>query len=65
MEKLSPPEEAAMLAVWKTGEGMVKGSYGGVVQPPYTTLASTIRNLEKKGIPRAAACSAMLIYIIR
>ena len=51
MEKLSPPEEAAMQAVWKTGEGNVKLFLDNMEEPrpPYTTLASTIRNLEKKG----------------
>jgi BlaI family transcriptional regulator, penicillinase repressor len=50
MEKLSPQEEHAMLAVWKTGEGSVKMFLDNMEEPlPYTTLASTIKNLEKKG----------------
>ena len=51
MEKLTRQEEEAMQAVWKTGEGNVKTFLGNMEepQPPYTTLASTIRNLEKKG----------------
>jgi len=40
-----------MQAVWKTGEGNVKlfleNMPSGAM--PYTTLASTIKNLEKKG----------------
>jgi predicted transcriptional regulator len=51
MEKLSRQEEEAMQAVWKTGEGNVKLFLDNMPSPgtPYTTLASTIKNLEKKG----------------
>ncbi|KAA0993010.1 BlaI/MecI/CopY family transcriptional regulator [Dyadobacter aurulentus] len=51
MEKLTQQEEDAMQAVWKTGEGSIK-SFMAVMSPPlppYTTLASTVKNLEKKG----------------
>src|ERR1700743_396729 len=51
MEKLSHQEEEAMQAVWKTGEGSIKLFLENMPSPgtPYTTLASTIKNLEKKG----------------
>lgn len=51
MEKLTAPEEQAMQAVWKTGEAHVKIFLEQMEEPkpPYTTLASTIKNLEKKG----------------
>jgi len=51
MEKLSHQEEEAMQAVWKTGEGSVKLFLEHMSLPdtPYTTLASTIKNLAKKG----------------
>ena len=50
MDKLTPQEEEAMKAVWKTGEGNVKMFLENMTEPkpPYTTLASTIKNLEKK-----------------
>ena len=50
MEKLTPQEEQAMQAVWKVGEGHVKLFLEQIPdpKPPYTTLASTIKNLEKK-----------------
>ncbi len=54
MEKLTKQEEAAMQAIWKAGKGFVKIS--GIPcgsDPPYTTLASTIKNLEKKGFVEA------------
>jgi BlaI family penicillinase repressor len=51
MEKLSSQEEEAMQAIWKIGEGHVKLFLAAMdkPQPPYTTLASTIKNLQKKG----------------
>jgi BlaI family transcriptional regulator, penicillinase repressor len=51
MEKLTRQEEEAMQAVWKTGEANVKVFLDNMEEPrpPYTTLASTIKNLEKKG----------------
>lgn len=51
MEKLTPQEEQAMQSIWKTGEGIVKSFMENMEEPipPYTTVASTIKNLEKKG----------------
>lgn len=50
MEKLTPQEEQAMLAVWKTGEGNIKSFMENMEEAlPYTTVASTVKNLEKKG----------------
>jgi len=50
MDKLTPQEEEAMQAIWKTGEGNVKLFLENMEKPgtPYTTLASTVKNLEKK-----------------
>lgn len=51
IEKLSPQEEQALLAVFQVGEGSVKAFLDHLTDPvPYTTLASTIKNLEKKGL---------------
>ena len=51
MEKLTLQEEEAMLAVWQVGPGFIKDFMDamGEPKPPYTTLASTIKNLERKG----------------
>lgn len=39
-----------MIAVWKVGEGHVKAYMDEMQSPgPYTTVASTIKNLERKG----------------
>ena len=50
MEKLTHVEEETMQAVWRTGEGNVKAFMEKLDEPaPYTTIASVIKNLEKKG----------------
>ena len=50
MEKLSPQEEEAMKAIWKISEGNIKTFLDNMEPPlpPYTTLASTVKNLERK-----------------
>jgi len=50
MEKLSKQEEEAMQAVWQFGPGFIKDFLDLLAEPkpPYTTLASTIKNLERK-----------------
>lgn len=49
MEKLTHVEEAVMQAIWRTGEGNVKAFMEHLDEPaPYTTIASVVRNLEKK-----------------
>jgi predicted transcriptional regulator len=51
MEKLTKQEEQAMLAIWRTGTGIVKDFMDHIPDPAphYNTLVSTIKNLEKKG----------------
>ncbi|HUH19052.1 BlaI/MecI/CopY family transcriptional regulator [Albibacterium sp.] len=50
MEKLSQQEEEAMQLVWKNKGGFIKDILNLSPEPkiPYTTLASTLKNLEKK-----------------
>lgn len=50
MEKLTHVEEEVMLAIWRTGEANVKAFMENLDEPaPYTTVASIIKNLERKG----------------
>ena len=51
MEKLSKQEEELMQVILNLGEGNTKAFLEHMPdpKPPYTTLASTIKNLEKKG----------------
>ncbi len=49
MEKLTHVEEETMQAVWRNGEGNVKAFMEHLDEAiPYTTVASIIKNLEKK-----------------
>jgi BlaI family penicillinase repressor len=51
VEKLTQQEEELMKVIWSHDEGNVKTFLEQMPEPkpPYTTLASTIKNLEKKG----------------
>lgn len=50
MEKLSATEEEVMQVIWKKEAGFVRDFMEDLKDPPpYTTLASIIKNLEKKG----------------
>ncbi|TPE44763.1 BlaI/MecI/CopY family transcriptional regulator [Pontibacter mangrovi] len=51
MEKLTQQEEEAMQTVWSLEGGFIKEFLEHMPEPkpPYTTLASTVKNLEKKG----------------
>ena len=64
MEKLTPQEEQAMNAIWKTGEGIVKLFRENMEPPlpPYTTLASTVKNLEKKGYVSSRLVGNVYLY---
>jgi BlaI family transcriptional regulator, penicillinase repressor len=64
MEKLSPQEEQAMRAAWKCGEANIKAIQDSIAPPvpPYTTLASTIKNLEKKGFLSSRLLGNMYLY---
>ena len=64
MEKLSPQEEEAMKAIWKTGEGNIKTFLDNMESPPppYTTLASTVKNLEKKKYVTGRSIGKVILY---
>ena len=55
MEKLTNQEEEAMLIIWKLQGGFVREILEQLKDKdiPYTTLASTIGNLEKKSYVKA------------
>ena len=64
MEKLTPQEEELMQVIWQFGEGSVKTFLQEMPDPklPYTTLASTIKNLEKKGFIKSHLSGNTYIY---
>lgn len=56
LEKLTIQEEDAMLSIWQLNGGFVKEILDNMKpeeQVPYTTLASTVKNLERKGYVKA------------
>jgi predicted transcriptional regulator len=55
MERLTQPEEDAMRVLWQLNGGFIKDVLELLSEPrpPYTTLASTVRNLERKGYLRS------------
>ena len=64
-EKLTQQEEDAMRVIWKIKEGNVKTFLENMpeeIRPPYTTLASTIKNLEKKGFLQSRLIGNMYWY---
>lgn len=63
MEKLSITEEQVMQAIWKTGGGFIRDFMEHITDaPPYTTLASTVKNLEKKGFVKAKKMANSYFY---
>lgn len=50
MEKLTIQEEEVMIYIWELGSCFVKDIVGKFPdpQPPYTTIASVVKNLERK-----------------
>lgn len=64
MEKLTKQEEAAMLAAWKAGSGVVKDFLEAHEEPKphYNTLSSTIKNLEKKGYLKGKKYGVIIAY---
>src|SRR5262252_9371622 len=64
MEKLSTQEEELMQVIWQYGEGTVKTFLQEMTapKPPYTTVASTIKNLEKKGFVTSRMAGNTFIY---
>ena len=64
MEKLSLQEEELMQVIWQYGEGPVKTFLQELPgpKPPYTTIASTIKNLEKNGYVTSRLLGNTFIY---
>lgn len=55
MEKLTHQEEEIMLLIFQKGSGFIKDilELMDEPRPPYTTVASVVKNLERKGYVKA------------
>ena len=64
LEKLSKSEEDLMLIVWRLKEATVSNFLEQTAEPkpPYTTLASMIKNLEKKNYLTAKRYGNVYVY---
>ena len=64
MEKLTFQEEEAMRFIWTLGPCFVKGIVACYNEPfpPYTTVASIINNLKRKGYLKAEKCGNTYRY---
>ena len=64
MEKLTHQEETAMQVIWQMGKGFIKDYMEGYPdpKPPYTTLASIVKNLERKGFVRGKKYGVIIEY---
>jgi BlaI family transcriptional regulator, penicillinase repressor len=65
MEKLSKIEEDLMLIIWRLGEATVGNFLEEIPEskPPYTTLASMIKNLEKKNYLTSKRYGNVYVYL--
>lgn len=64
MEKLTHQEEAVMLNIWNLKECIVKDIQNAMPdpKPPYTTLASIVKNLEQKGFLNSKKYANVYVY---
>lgn len=64
MKKLTMQEEEVMLYIWELDGCFVRDVLAKFEKPapPYTTIASIVKNLEKKGYVKAAKCGNTIKY---
>lgn len=64
MERLTHQEEAIMLHIWQLKECVVKDIINEMEdpKPPYTTVASIVRNLEQKGYLNSKKYANVYVY---
>lgn len=64
MEKLTHQEETVMLYIWQLKECVVKDILNTMDEPkpPYTTVASIVRNLEQKGYLHSKKYGNVYVY---
>lgn len=65
MTKLTTQEEEVMIYIWELENCFVKDIVAKYPKPapPYTTVASIVKNLERKGYVKASRCGNTYHYI--
>ncbi|MDR1882209.1 MAG: BlaI/MecI/CopY family transcriptional regulator [Prevotella sp.] len=64
MEKLTHQEESVMLCIWQLKECVIKDILNSMEdpKPPYTTIASIVRNLVQKGFLNSKKYGNVWVY---
>lgn len=64
MKKLTHQEESVMLKVWELKECVIKDIVDQFEEPkpPYTTIASVVKNLEQKGYLQSRRYANVNVY---
>ena len=64
LEKINKTEEDLMLIIWRLGEATIGNFLEEIIEPkpPYTTLASVIKNLEKKNYLTSKRYGNVYVY---
>lgn len=64
MEKLTFQEEEVMLIIWQLKSGVIKDFLMQMNEPrpPYTTVASVVKNLERKGYVEGKRYGNTFVY---
>jgi predicted transcriptional regulator len=64
MEKLTNQEEEMMIIIYQQGRGFIRDFMQHMDEPvpPYTTVASIIKNLERKNLVKATRVGNMYEY---
>lgn len=64
MERLTMQEEEIMLHIWKLGPCFIRDILNEMEEPrpPYTSVASVVRNLERKGYVSAEKLGVITRY---
>lgn len=64
MEKLTAQEEMVMQLIWQKGAGFIKDYLEACPEPrpPYTTLASVVKNLQRKGFVKGKKYGTIIEY---
>ncbi|PID95475.1 MAG: transcriptional regulator [Bacteroidetes bacterium] len=65
MKKLTQQEEMVMKSIWQIGLGAVRDFIEVLPEPhpPYTTVASIVKNLEKKGYLSSRKFGNTYVYL--
>lgn len=68
MEKLTKQEEDVMMLFWQLGKACYIREVMDIYpdpKPPYTSVASTVKNLERKGYLKSTAKGVSYLYSIK